>query len=196
MKTKRTKATEQTVLGAIAEGAVSLTQIYRAHGGKGCISGSDSRKYRQLVPDLDARLEAAKNGTPAAPAAPETPAPKAAAKPKRAKRAAKPKAAKPKGKTVANATTTQAELFRGEVYKTVYGVGAEKERTWEDTLDAAEAQGLDRQSAEFCLRVLCNPGHRSNRDKAHPNGRVHNRLYDETSKGRKNARVHLEAVSE
>ena len=55
--------TVAVILGAIANGATSLSAIYHQLGGKGNVSGGTTKKMRALVPDIADRLKAAKAGT-------------------------------------------------------------------------------------------------------------------------------------
>jgi hypothetical protein len=52
--------TAESVIEAIEGGAHSLSAVYHAHGGKGNVSGSTTKKIRGLVPDVADRIAAAK----------------------------------------------------------------------------------------------------------------------------------------
>lgn len=87
-----TAITKEAVETAIAKGAVSISGVWKALGGKGNISGSTTKKIRVLVPDIQDRLDSNKKkptdipGVPKEPSAPVTPTTKPAkdAKPKEA----------------------------------------------------------------------------------------------------------------
>ena len=62
---KTNRITEEGILAAIDEGALTLTAVAHALGYKGSISGSVSKRIREAVPDIDEKLEApaTKQGT-------------------------------------------------------------------------------------------------------------------------------------
>jgi len=84
--TKSKPITKESVSKALAAGATSLTQVARALGFKGSVGSATTRKIREAVPDIDARIEANKAAGKAKPesskAAKADRKPKAGRKPK------------------------------------------------------------------------------------------------------------------
>ena len=119
--------TVAVILGAIANGATSLSAIYHQLGGKGNVSGGTTKKMRALVPDIADRLKAAKAGTTgtvtkteAKAEAPKAEAPKAEAPAPKAK-----KEKKAKVKTVsADGNPFRANSKIGLVFKAGNGTKA------------------------------------------------------------------------
>ncbi len=60
--------TKEAVESAIAQGATSVSGIWKAMGGEGNVSGSTTKKIRELVPDIQARLDANKAANQPVPA--------------------------------------------------------------------------------------------------------------------------------
>ena len=61
MKAKRKRKvgiTGEAIRAAVKDGATSLTRVYKACGGSGCVPGSTAAKMRALVEDLDDKLKA------------------------------------------------------------------------------------------------------------------------------------------
>ena len=56
MKSTKSQITRESILDAISKGAKSLTQISKAHGYIGAVSGGTSARIRELVPDVATRL--------------------------------------------------------------------------------------------------------------------------------------------
>jgi hypothetical protein len=62
MKNKTKTMTAASIKKAIASGSHSLSAVYHAHGGKGNVSGSTTKKMRILVPDVADIIKTAKSG--------------------------------------------------------------------------------------------------------------------------------------
>ncbi|MBU0769580.1 MAG: hypothetical protein KJ687_10860, partial [Proteobacteria bacterium] len=89
---------KENIEKAIQKGAQSISQIYKMLGNSGNISGSTAKKIREIMPDIQERLNANKNkatdkaGTPQEPSVPAAPVhePAKSDKPTKATTAVKP----------------------------------------------------------------------------------------------------------
>ena len=56
------KMTNEMVMGALLKGATSLSEVYHIAGGKGNVSGSTTKKLREMIPSLPSMLADNKAG--------------------------------------------------------------------------------------------------------------------------------------
>lgn len=149
MKAKRkTKVgiTRETVLAAVKGGATSLTAVYKACGGTGCVPGSTARKMRALVGgDLDAKLATNREAAKA----------DGAQKPGKARKAPKPA---PGGKPAAYPRHESNPFRASSSYGACYDIllahpqGIGRAKLVEEL---ARATGKERRKCYFDVTTVC-----------------------------------------
>jgi hypothetical protein len=154
----KTKLTRDSIVGAINDGAKSLTQVARMHGYKGSVSSGTARTIRLLVPEIASLFAGA---TVAAPTVVQAPV--------AAKKVAK-KVVKKVAPKVAKAIVKQAVQQRsvapygGKVYGPVYteAVLAGKVEVRAFVAATATKLGLDENQVFNATQVIRNPKHQTN----------------------------------
>lgn len=177
--------TQEAVVGAVQQGAKSISQVYKMLGGTGNVSGSTTKKIRELMPDIEIQLaanKAAKSTTdkanaPVKASSPATPAIKSAkvAKPTPKKQPKQPKPAKKVNASSSKYPRHKSNPFReNSAYATCFDIMiAHKNGISRDELInlLAKESGKDPKLAGYDLSVLLSakesptgPRHRSCRE--------------------------------
>jgi bacterioferritin-associated ferredoxin len=64
MSKSQVNLTKESIVGAVQQGATSISQVYKMLGGQGNVSGSTTKKIRQLMPDIQVQLDVNKGTKP------------------------------------------------------------------------------------------------------------------------------------
>ena len=182
--------TKESVEGAVQQGAKSISHVYKMLGGQGNVSGSTTKKIRELMPDIEIQLCANKGkptdkpGVPVKPCKPAKPTiekpakakPTTPATPKKQSKPVKPAKTKPAKKASSGKYPRhKSNPFReNSAYATCFDIlVAHKTGIGRDELInlLAKESGKDTKHAGYDLSVLLSakesptgPRHRSCRE--------------------------------